>query len=62
MKENGQLLDPTAFTSGKISHHSLGRRLDGPLSRSGNCEEEQIHAPAGNRTRIFERVAGRYTN
>jgi hypothetical protein len=42
--------------------NQFSRRLDGPQSRSGRCEEEKNLAPFGNRIPAVQPVACRYTD
>jgi hypothetical protein len=46
-----------ALPPGKSPRYPLGRRLDGPQSRSGHYEEEKNLSPTGNRTPAVQPVA-----
>jgi hypothetical protein len=48
---------PAALLPRKLPRYALDRRLDGPQSRSGRCEEKIILALAGNRTLTIQPVA-----
>jgi hypothetical protein len=46
MEMSGQLYAPAALLPGKDPRYPLGRRLDGPQSRSGHgVEEKNIQLP-----------------
>jgi hypothetical protein len=53
MEVSGDLHAPAALPPRKSPWYPLDRRLRGPQSRSGRCEEEKNLAPA---------EAGRYTD
>jgi hypothetical protein len=46
MEVNGQLHAPAALPQGKNTWYPLDRRLGGPQSRSGHCDEEKNSQPS----------------
>jgi hypothetical protein len=62
MEVSGQLHASVAFPLGKDPRYPLDRKLGGPQSRSGRCEEENnFSTPAGKRTPPVQPVAPHYT-
>jgi hypothetical protein len=50
------------YSRGNRPRHPLDRKLGGPQSRSGRCEEDKNLPPAGNTTRSVQPVARHYTD
>jgi hypothetical protein len=62
MEVSDQFHAPAPLPPWKSLLHPLDRRLGGPQSESGRCEEEKNLAPDGIRTPAGQPVARRYTD